>query len=145
MTNTSRTNLYYADGTSFIWGVKSKDDLSKGTPNLDTMNDIEITYDEKKKIYCLEIEDIYKFDSNKSKGQYLSWLIIFFQKYLISIGVDMPKLFKRILPDNENANLIKDCMNDNFNCKADNLLDLYIEFEFKVSYWIENNKGESND
>lgn len=66
----------------FIWGVKSRDDLTQSEPNLYTMNDLDICFDEKKKLYTLGLETIYQFESRTAKERYLSTLVQEFYTYL---------------------------------------------------------------
>ena len=59
------------DDMKFIWGVKSWDDLTGQDACMYTMNDIDITYDKKKKEYMLGIETAYMFKSHAAECDYL--------------------------------------------------------------------------
>ena len=66
----------------FIWGVKAYDDLSHSEANLLTMNDIELIYDKKKKLYFLDIETAYCFDNIEAQKNYLNKLYSLFLKWI---------------------------------------------------------------
>lgn len=68
----------------FIWGVKSWDDLTTSEPNLYTMNDLDICYDESTQLYTLGLETIYQFENRVVKERYLATLLDSFWKYLVS-------------------------------------------------------------
>lgn len=70
------------DDFKFIWGVKSWDDLSDADANLYTMNDIDLTYDKKKKMYMLGVETAYCFDNFASECNYLRKCLDAFTKYM---------------------------------------------------------------
>ena len=70
------------DDYKFIWGVKSWDDLSKADACFYTMNDIDLTYDKKKKVYILGIETAYCFDNYTSECNYLINCLDAFTKYM---------------------------------------------------------------
>ena len=70
------------DDYKFIWGVKSWDDLSKADACFYTMNDIDLTYDKKKKVYILGIETAYCFDNYTSECNYLRKCLDAFTKYM---------------------------------------------------------------
>lgn len=64
----------FEDTYEFIWGIKSHDCLVAGEASLHTMNDIDITYNKRTKIYSLAIETIYEFrtGSDGARGYILS-------------------------------------------------------------------------
>lgn len=70
------------DDFKFIWGIKSWDDLSGSDCNMETMNDIDITYNKKTKKYILGIETAYMFDSKEGECQYLKDCLNAFTKYM---------------------------------------------------------------
>lgn len=70
------------DDIKFIWGVKSWDDLSGADACLYTMNDIDLTYDKKKKVYMLGIETAYMFDTHADECDYLKNCLKAFTKYM---------------------------------------------------------------
>ncbi len=72
----------------FIWGIKSLDDFSECEANIYTMNDIEICYDKKKKLYVLDIETEYIFNSIKDECQYLKNCLKAFESFMDSEGYD---------------------------------------------------------
>lgn len=70
------------DELKHIWGIKSLDDLSGHDACLYTMNDIDITYDKKKKEYILGIETAYMFKSHAAECDYLKDCLNAFTKYM---------------------------------------------------------------
>ena len=66
----------------FIWGIKSADDLTGHSCNLYTMNDIDITYDKKNKVYYLGIETAYIFKNHRAECDYLKSLLNGFTIYM---------------------------------------------------------------
>lgn len=64
---------YQLDDEVFVWGVLACDDngLDGCTPSMRTMNDLDITYNKKTKLYSLSIETIYIFDSVRCELNYL--------------------------------------------------------------------------
>ena len=66
----------------FIWGIKSADDLTGHSCNLYTMNDIDITYDKKNKVYYLGIETAYMFKNHQAECDYLKGLLNGFTIYM---------------------------------------------------------------
>lgn len=75
------------DDYKFIWGVKSWGDLSGVDACMFTMNDIDITYDKKKRVYMLGIETAYMFDSYKDECNYLKDCLNAFTKYMDDNGL----------------------------------------------------------
>ena len=75
------------DDYKFIWGVKSWDDLSGHDVNMYTMNDIDITYDKKKKVYMLGIETAYMFETHAAECRYLKNCLNAFTKYMDDNGL----------------------------------------------------------
>lgn len=67
----------------FIWGIKSRDDLTESEPNLYTMNDLDVCYDEATNVYTLGIETIYQFENRAAKDRYLATLLTGFYDYLV--------------------------------------------------------------
>lgn len=83
-------NEYNFDTIKFIWGVKSADDLSGSSPNLYTLNDIEIDYDREKQLYILSVESIYHFEKGKpAESKYLDFLLSEFTKFMVDNGYDI--------------------------------------------------------
>ena len=70
------------DDYKFIWGVKSWDDLSGADACMFTMNDIDIIYDKKNKIYMLGVETAYMFDTYEDQCRYLKNCLNAFTKYM---------------------------------------------------------------
>lgn len=68
----------------FLWGVKANDDRASCIACFHTMNDIDLTYNEKTKQYSLGIETIYYFDSNRNKCAYLINLLDHFTAWMVS-------------------------------------------------------------
>ena len=75
------------DDYKFIWGVKSWDDLSGADACMFTMNDIDITYDKKKKVYMLGVETAYMFDTHEGECKYLKDCLNAFTKYMDDNGL----------------------------------------------------------
>ena len=71
----------------FIWGIKSKDDLNECEPNFDTLNDISLIYDKKKKEFFLEIETAYHFENKIRRNKYLFRLLSELEDFLKSKGI----------------------------------------------------------
>jgi hypothetical protein len=76
------------DDFKFIWGIKSYDDLSSSDCNMMTMNDIDIVYDKKKKLYCLGIETAYIFEDKQGECNYLKGLLNAFTNYMDKNGLN---------------------------------------------------------
>lgn len=66
----------------FIWGIKSWDDATSNNSNMYTMNDIDITYDRKKKLYYLGIETGYLFENSAAECKYLRQLLNVFTNFM---------------------------------------------------------------
>lgn len=76
-------NEYNCGNLKFVWGIKSYYDLSPTPCNFYTMNDIEITYSRKSKLYSLGIETSYMFDNGKSgEAEYLDGLLQQFTEFM---------------------------------------------------------------
>lgn len=70
------------DDIKFIWGLKSWCDLSTSDANLYTMNDIDIIYNKKNKVYVLGIETSYAFESHTDECKYLKSCLRVFTDYM---------------------------------------------------------------
>ena len=70
------------DDTKFIWGVKSWDDLTGVDACLYSMNDIDVTYDKKNKVYMLGIETAYMFETHSAECEYLKNCLNAFTQYM---------------------------------------------------------------
>ena len=77
----------------FIWGIKSADDLTGHSCNLYTMNDIDITYDKKNKVYYLGIETAYIFKNHQAECDYLKELLKGFTDYMDTNNLNKNKEF----------------------------------------------------
>lgn len=77
---------YNCADNKFIWGIKSYDDITECPPSFYTLNDIDIYYNRKSKLYFLDIETIYQFDSRDDEKKYLYNLLNKFGEYLLSLG-----------------------------------------------------------
>lgn len=83
--NNKQTNdeIYDYDNLKFIWGVIAQDDLSDSKKaTLNTLNDIDITYNTNSKKYSIDIETIYRFKSHKDECLYLRNLLKSFTEYM---------------------------------------------------------------
>lgn len=74
--------LLETDDYKFIWGITSWDNLSGRDANIYTLNDIDIVYDKKEKVYFLGIETAYIFKSFESECKYLRDCLDAFGKYM---------------------------------------------------------------
>ena len=81
-------NEYNIGSLKHIWGIESWDDLTGKVACLYTMNDIDITYDRKSKLYMLGIETAYMFKENRKEEEcrYLRQLSDAFTKYMDDNG-----------------------------------------------------------
>lgn len=79
------------DETKFIWGIKSWDDLTGQDACMWTMNDIDITYNKKKKEYMLGIETAYMFKTHVDECDYLRKCLDAFTKYMDDNGLQKNK------------------------------------------------------
>ena len=108
------------DDFKFIWGVKSWDDLSGSDCNMQTMNDIDIIYDKKKKVYLLGIETAFVFKDKDGECNYLRECLNAFTKYM----------------DNNNLNKDEPFMlfmsNPCISTSASTIEELYTEFRIFV-------------
>lgn len=87
------------DDIKFIWGIKSWDDLSGSKVNLYTMNDIDITYDKKKREYILSIETAYIFENHARECEYLKNCLDAFTKYMNDNGLKKNEPYKLFMSD----------------------------------------------
>lgn len=82
-------NSYNIGSLQFIWGVKSHDDLSDSyDAHFYTMNDIDITYDRKTKLFMLGIETAYALQGNRKEEEckYLRQLLEAFTEFMNDNG-----------------------------------------------------------
>lgn len=77
----------------FIWGVLSKDSIAQN-PSLFTLNDIDIVYDNLRKIYTLNLETVYKFNSKKNEVDYLKHLLTLFTSYMEENNLNINKTYE---------------------------------------------------
>lgn len=82
------------DDIKFVWGVKSWDDLTGQDACFYTMNDIDITYDKKKKEYMLGIETAYCFKNYADECKYLQDCLKAFTKYMDNNGLKKNESFR---------------------------------------------------
>lgn len=81
-------NEYNIGSLKHIWGVQSWDDLSGKNSNLYSMNDIEITYDRKTRLYMLSIETHYIHNDQSSVCEYLNDLLDAFTYFMDENGYE---------------------------------------------------------
>lgn len=74
----------YGENSKFIWGLIADDDLTSDEADIDTMNDIDIVYHDGK--YYLSIEEIYVFDNEAHRIEYLKNLADRLREFTISKG-----------------------------------------------------------
>ena len=108
------------DDYKFIWGVKSWDDLSGADASMFTMNDIDITYDKKKKEYMLGVETAYIFKSYADECQYLQDCLKAFTKYMDDNGLNKNEPY-RLFMNNLCTNMT-----------AETIEELYVNFKIFV-------------
>ena len=108
------------DDSKFIWGIKSRDDLSGNDCNMMTMNDIDITYNKKTKLYSLGIETAYIFNDKNAECKYLNDCLSAFTEYM----------------DNNNLNKNEPYMlfmsNPSIDMSAESIEELYTYFNIFV-------------
>ena len=108
------------DDMKFIWGIKSWDCLSPSDANLNTMNDIDITYDKEKKEYMLGVETAYIFKSYADECQYLRDCLKAFTKYMDDNGLNKNEPY-RLFMNNLCTNMT-----------AETIEELYVNFKIFV-------------
>lgn len=108
------------DDMKFIWGIKSWDCLSPSDANLNTMNDIDITYDKEKKAYMLGVETAYIFKSYADECQYLQACLKAFTKYMDDNGLNKNEPY-RLFMNNLGTNMT-----------AETIEELYVNFKIFV-------------
>lgn len=108
------------DDIKFIWGVKSWDCLSGSDANLYTMNDIDITYDKKKKEYMLGIETAYMFKTHESECNYMRKCLDAFTKYMDDNGLEKNKPYMLFM-SNPCTSMV-----------AESIEELYVNFKIFV-------------
>ena len=116
---------YNCGPMKFIWGLRSWDDLSSAkSVNFYTMNDIDIYYDRERKLYCLDFETAYHFDSNEEKCRYLNGLLDRLTEYMLTnqISTEPKYLF--------------DFSNLNMKFEADTIEELYTRFKIVVDGFV---------
>ena len=108
------------DDNKFIWGIKSWDDLTGTDACLYTMNDIDITYDKKKKEYMLGVETAYIFASHVAECDYLRNCLNAFTKYMDDNGLNKNEPYRLFMSD--------PCTN----ITAETIEELYVNFKIFV-------------
>lgn len=126
----SDENLEESTNSYFVWGIKASDDLSFGDVCADTMNDIDVMFEDGE--YVLSIEEIYLFDREVDRIAYLNALCDKFRDFVLSKGYTETEV------DN-----LKNCMcfshyypsavfADISDWKSATLIDLYRKFKLFV-------------
>lgn len=85
------------DDYKFIWGVKSWDDLSGAEACMYTMNDVDIVYDKKKKLYMLGVETAYMFETHADECEYLKDCLKAFTKYMDDNGLNKNEPYRLLM------------------------------------------------
>ena len=119
------------DDYKFIWGVKSWDDLSGADACMFTMNDIDITYDKKKKVYRLSIETAYMFNNYKDECEYLKDCLNAFAKYMDDNGLNKNEPY-RLFMSNPCTSMITETIEElytNFKIFVDGFCNQNIDME----------------
>ena len=123
------------DDIKFIWGVKSYDDLSSVDACLYTMNDIDITYDKKKKEYMLGIETEYIFKTQEAGCKYLRDCLRAFTKYMDDNGLNKRKPYMLFM-SNLCTSMVADTIEElytNFKIFVDGFCDQNIDIDEEIS------------
>lgn len=115
------------DSIKHIWGVKSFDDLSGADCCLYTMNDIDITYDKKRKKYMLGIESAYMFENHESECTYLKKCLDAFTEYMDIHNLNKNKKFCLFFSNPETST------------SADSIEELYTNFKIFVDGFCNQN------
>ena len=115
------------DDIKFIWGVKSWDDLSGADACLHTMNDIDLTYDKKKKEYMLGIETAYMFKTHAAECDYLRKCLDAFTKYMDDNGLE------------KNTPYMLFMSNPCISMVAESIEELYVDFKIFVDGFCNQN------
>ena len=122
------------DDIKFIWGVTSFDDLSGKDACFYTMNDIDITYDKKKKEYMLGIETAYCFETHVAECEYLQDCLKAFTKYMDDNRLDKNKPF-RLFFYNPCTSMVADSIEElytNFKIFVDGFCNQNIDMEESI-------------
>jgi hypothetical protein len=114
-------NEYNIGSLKHIWGVTSWDNLSGSDSNLHTMNDIEITYDRKSKLYGLNIETHYMFNKQNGESVYLTDLLSAFTTFMDANGYSKEYRFPLF------------CGTPTITASAESIEELYTNFKLFVS------------
>ena len=121
------------DDFKFIWGIKSWDDLSGSDCNIMTMNDIDIIYDKKTKMYSLEIETAYIFKDKKGECKYLSDCLSAFTEYMDKNKLDKNYPYMLFMSNPCTA------------MRAETIEELYMNFNIFVKGYCEVNGCEKSE
>lgn len=123
------------DDIKFIWGVKSWDCLNGTNANLYTMNDIDITYDKKKKEYMLGIETAYMFKTHAVECEYLRNCLNAFTKYMDDNRLNKDEPF-RLFMSNPCTSMVADSIEElytNFKIFVDGFYNQNTDMDEKIS------------
>ena len=123
---------YHCGSLKFVWGIKSCDDFSSGMPNIDSMNDIEITYDYTTSLFSLGIETAYLFESKADEANYLNRLLEHFTQFMVAGGHDT------------NGRVSFFMSRPYISCEADTIEELYTQFRIYVEGFKAVYGGESD-
>lgn len=86
--DTFNTGCTENEDYKFIVGAISYDNIGSNTPNLLTMNDLEVLYNKKNRTYSWDVEAAYHFENLDGKKKYLKRLLKVFTKYMKENGYD---------------------------------------------------------
>ena len=76
----------YLGSSVYLWGIKAGDEMCPGNPGWMMMDDIDVWFDHKDNKYYAEIEEIYGFQKESDKVEYLENLNAKFREYVLSVG-----------------------------------------------------------
>lgn len=79
-------DIYRIENEVFIWGIKAGDDRSDCPACMYTMNDIDLTYNERTQRYSLGVETIYQFEPRTAEFDYYKRLLKAFTEWMLKKG-----------------------------------------------------------
>ncbi|WP_145413401.1 hypothetical protein [Paenibacillus xylanexedens] len=113
-------NEYNLGHLKHIWGIKSGIDFTSNKAHFYTMNDIEIIYSRKDKLYSLSVETALGFDNKSEECEYLQELLGYFTDFMSK--------------NNYSSNFVKTffCSSPIIINSAETIEELYINFKMYV-------------
>lgn len=121
MFNKLKDSVIESKHSKFIWGVTSIETPFKSSANLYTVNDIEIIYFKKPKLYSLSINTGYIFDSYETEKEYLQCCLLAFGIFMEQNGYSTEEDFVFYLSS------------PSLTMTSDNIEHLYTQFKIFVN------------